>query len=169
MQVLPSVGLAEAQAGLVVSCTLGRRRVWNPWAGALRGGDDKRLLRACAFAGRRLGPSRTSTLGGLGWACAWGRCRPGGCAGEGARSDALQLLERAEVAAQAGLPRPFVGQSVRLFVAFNANVGRDPLDEHMSVRERAVVQSAHRVYERAVGARFVVFGDGEGCVRAVSE
>ena len=97
----------------------------------------------------------------------WRRCRPGGCAGEGARCDPLQLLEGAEVAAQAGLPRPFVGQAVRLFVAVDADVGRDPLNQHMPFDERTIVQPAHSVYERAIGSRFVMFGDDKCRVCAV--
>ena len=63
--------------------------------------------------------------------------------------EATEQLEGADGAAQLQA-RPFVGQSVRPFVAFDADVGRDPFDVHVSVLERVVVEFACRVHERGL-------------------
>ena len=90
-------------------------------------------------------------------------------AGEVSLLDALKLSDGAEEGALVKLARPFVCQSVRPLVALDADVGRDPLDVHLSVYESAVVEFAYCVHERAVGFGFVVFGDGDGGVCAVCE
>jgi len=47
--------------------------------------------------------------------------------------------------------------------------GRYPLDVDMPVFECMVVEFAHHAHEGAVGFGVVVFGDGDGGVRAVCE
>ena len=81
-----------------------------------------------------------------------------GSRGEMTLADAAEELQGADVEAQAGLARTFVGQSVSEFVALDAHVGRHPFNAHVPVFERVVVELADRVGKRAVGAGLVVFG-----------
>jgi hypothetical protein len=70
-----------------------------------------------------------------------GRLASGGAGGRGeeALADAAEELKGADEEAQAGLARTFVGQPVCALVAFDAHVGRHPLDAHIPVFERVVV------------------------------
>jgi hypothetical protein len=72
--------------------------------------------------------------------------------------DAMEELEGAMVLAMLGLPRALVREPIRLLVAYNPDVGRDPLNENISVFEYVVVDFAHRAYEGMVGFGLVVFG-----------
>ena len=100
-----------------------------------------------------------------------GRLASGGAGGRGeeALADAAEELKGADEEAQAGLARTFVGQPVCALVAFDAHVGRHPVDVHMPVFERGVIQLADRIDKCAVGPGLVVFGDRYGRVCAISE
>ena len=71
--------------------------------------------------------------------------------GEAALADAAEELQGADVDAQTGLARTLVGQSICALVALDAHVGGHPLDTHMSVFERVVVELSDRVDQRTVG------------------
>ena len=77
------------------------------------------------------------------------RARRSAMRGKVAVADAAEQLLGADEAAQAGMARLFVGQSVRPLVALDADVGRDQFDMHVSVDERAVVEFAYCVHQRA--------------------
>ena len=83
--------------------------------------------------------------------------------------DVSELLGGTQVVAMVGLARPLIRESIRPLVAFDTDVGRDPLDVHVPVFECVVVKFSYSAHERAVCFGMVVFGDGNGCVRAVSE
>lgn len=90
-------------------------------------------------------------------------------AGEVVIGDAVKERGGADEEALVGATGSFVRETVCLFVTYNADVGRDPLDVNVPVCEGEVVEGTNRAHEGAVCFGVVVFGDGDGGVRAVCE
>ena len=63
---------------------------------------------------------------------------------------APELLEGAQVVALVGLSCPLIRKSIRPLVALDADVGRDPLDVHVSVLVGEVVKFADSVHKSAI-------------------
>ena len=90
-------------------------------------------------------------------------------AGEVVGGDAVKERGGAEEKALVGAAGSFVRETVSLFITYDADVGRDPLDVNVPVCEGEVVEGTNRAHEGAVCFGVVVFGDGNGSVCAVCE